>query len=268
MLKHKLPVLAALLMGASLPALAANDAAGDCSFNATSTAQNLCHDQRVMRDYALGLTSDTFVDTPPVTLEPIPRKNGKGRSQGPLSLLPGGSPQAQGDRAPQTTARRAASEPSAAGQPQAASVSRVARLPRVTDTRDVTARAPRGPDEFNSRVILDNSAKFSAPSAQPEGYQPQAGAKSQRRYVALGDFTTPHEAIEVARKFNLWTPRIQHVYVNGRHFSRVLVGPFADRSIKSVQKHLDQHGFGAAWPLRATADATPDTLIARYPGDG
>ena len=72
----------------------------------------------------------------------------------------------------------------------------------------------------------------------------------------------------MAQKFNLWTPRIQHVYVNGRHYSRVLVGPFADRSIKSVQAHLDQHGFSAAWPLRATADATPETLIARYPGDG
>lgn len=262
MLKHKLPVLAALLLGASIPALAANESAGDCSFNATATAQNLCHDQAVMRDYALGLTSDTFVDTPPVSLE---QDNRPAQSSGPLSLLPGGAPQAQQQPRPQTTAQRPASPENSV---QRARI--VAKLPKVTGTLDVTARTPRGPRAFNSLESRNNSAPAALTQKTPGTFAPQAptGSTPQRRYVALGDFATPNEAVEVARKFNLWTPRIQHVYVNGRHYSRVLVGPFADRSIKSVQKHLDQHGFSTAWPLRATADATPDTLIARYPGDG
>lgn len=262
MLKHKLPVLAALLLGASVPALAASESAGDCSFNATSTAQNLCHDQAVMRDYALGLTSDTFVDTPPITLEP---GNTTPRSQGPLSLLPGGMPQALQQSTPQTTEKRSNTPKNGAQQ-----LRTTAKLPKVTGTLNVTARSPRGPIEFNSLKSEGNSVQASLTQKIPGAFEPQApaGNTPQRRYVALGDFATPNEAIEVARKFNLWTPRIQHVYVNGRHYSRVLVGPFADRSIKSVQKHLDQHGFSTAWPLRATADATPDTLIARYPGDG
>lgn len=264
MLKHKLPVLAALFLGASIPALAANESAGDCSFNATATAQNLCHDQAVMRDYALGLTSDTFVDTPPVSLD---GGNASPKGPGPLSLLPGGSTQAA--RQPEKTSGAKAQQPVA--PKNEVKPSRVAtKLPKVTGTLDVTARTPRGPDGFNSLATLDNTAQSSLAQKTPGAFRSHTPADDapQRRYVALGDFATPNEATEVARKFNLWTPRIQHVYVNGRHFSRVLVGPFADRSIKSVQKHLDQHGFSTAWPLRATADATPDTLIARYPGDG
>lgn len=260
MFKHKLPVLAALLLGAAAPALAANESAGDCSFNATSSARNLCHDLAVMRDYALGLTSDTFVDTPPVSLNPIPRAEKETTAQRPLSLLPGGLAQSQESRAPQ-----------AAQDPVANSTdTRTARLPKITATRAITARAPQGPKDYKSIDVQGSSASLATTGLSADPIQPkaQAGAASQRRYVALGDFTTPGEAIAVAQKFNLWTPRIQHVYVNGRHYSRVLVGPFADRSIKSVQAHLDQHGFSTAWPLRATADATPDTLIARYPGDG
>ncbi len=70
--KHKLPLLAALMISVATQAFAAGSEIADCSYDATATAENLCREQAIMRDYALGLTSETLVHTPPVSLGVTP----------------------------------------------------------------------------------------------------------------------------------------------------------------------------------------------------
>ncbi len=209
-----------------------------------------------MRDYALGLTSETFVTTPPVSLEPNAEAKPENSAPRPLSLLSGDLLQSQ--------------EPAAAPEPTSAlepTITRDLQKKRPNPASKVVVekqRPSRGAKPQKSRVF--SSFVRRGPIAGEQ--KTITGADALRRYVALGDFAVPADATDVARAFDLWNPRIQHVYMRGRHYRRVLVGPFSDGEIKSVQQHLDQHGFSTAWPLRTTADATPETLIARYPGDG
>lgn len=255
--KHNLPLLTALLIGVSAQAFAANSEPADCSYNATAKAENLCREQAIMRDYALGLTSETLVHTPPVSLGVTPPRTPSETAAaaqddptaGPLSLLSGDLLGKNKDVAPAATVSKA---PASGAKPR------------------VTAAAPQFPAAKSQTVISKSQALSTLVDRNNAVYKPGAlpGDGAIRRYVALGDFAAPDDATEVAQAFDLWNPRIQHVYIRGRHYRRVLVGPFSDQEIKSVKLHLDQHGFGAAWPLRTTADATPETLIARYPGDG
>lgn len=259
--KHKLPLLAALLLSVSAQAFAANSDPADCSYDATTKAENLCRDQAIMRDYALGLTSETLVHTPPVSLGVTPprslreaetaqdEKARDDQAGGPLSLLSGDLLGKGKD----------SSSPTAGSK--AAPVSATARLNAKTPPSPVAKSRPGISKNQAFSTLIDGSSRLGKQTALP-------GTGAIRRYVALGDFAVPDDATEVAQAFDLWNPRIQHVYIRGRHYRRVLVGPFSDQEIKSVKLHLDQHGFGAAWPLRTTADATPETLIARYPGDG
>lgn len=253
--KHKLPLLAALLIGVSAQAFAASSETADCSYDASAKAENLCRDQAIMRDYALGLTSETLVHTPPVSLGVTPpRATGgsaaaasKDQGQRPLSLLSGdllGSSQ---------------DAPAPAAAPDSEPVTATLRKNQSPPPSQVAKSKVLKRQAFST--LIDNGGIRGKQNIQ-------TGAGAIRRYVALGDFAVPDDATEVAQAFDLWNPRIQHVYIRGRHYRRVLVGPFSDQEIKSVKLHLDQHGFGAAWPLRTTADATPETLIARYPGDG
>ncbi len=255
--KHKLPLLAALFFGVSAQAFAANGVSADCASHATAQAQKLCHDQAIMRDYALGLTSETLVDTPPVSLGVTPPRESRDaaaardKSRRPLSLLSGGL--LDGGTASQAPEVAQKLPPKAEARP--------------ANTAKSQAKASKS-QALSTLIERRPASGLAGQDGTINKWSTLPGDGTLRRYVALGDFSVPDDATEVAQAFDLWNPRIQHVYIRGRHYRRVLVGPFSDREIKSVKLHLDQHGFSTAWPLRTTADATPETLIARYPGDG
>lgn len=251
--KYKLPLLAvAFSVGLASQVSAVTPSPDGCPSSANAQATALCRDRAVMRDYALGLTSEPLVRTPPVSLSAGAPAIGHVNSRAPLSLLSRGL--------------------LGALDPAAAQGSRFAAGSPASQTNDITGKATRAAGVASPRPsaqVIDLSLASPIPGKAAAAHgQRNDTASALRRYVALGDFAVPSDAIETAQTFDLWHPRIQHVYINGRHYSRVLVGPFSDEEIEAVQKHLDGHGFSAAWPLRATADATPETLIARYPGDG
>lgn len=90
------------------------------------------------------------------------------------------------------------------------------------------------------------------PAAEDEGVMKKtAAAGGASYYIAIGSYLRHDNALLVQRQRQSWHPQIRDAIVEGRHFYRLVVGPFAFKDLAAARTRMRKAGVVGEWPVRA-----------------
>ena len=92
-------------------------------------------------------------------------------------------------------------------------------------------------------------------------------APEARYFVVIGSFTNADHAAKRVAKYPGLAPDILPADIDGRHFRRVVVGPFGRGDIEHARQRIRAIGITDAWPLRAPGETAIRPLAHLQLGD-
>ncbi len=109
-------------------------------------------------------------------------------------------------------------------------------------------------DRVGPRPVVDGT------DMDEVGLSRAAPVPEARYYVVIGSFTNADYAAERVAKYPGLAPDILPADIDGRHFRRVVVGPFGRGDIEQARQRIRAVGITGAWPLRAPSETATRPL--------
>jgi cell division septation protein DedD len=86
------------------------------------------------------------------------------------------------------------------------------------------------------------SMRSEAKASEPQGHLDQRVSSAKDRYVAVGSYLDPANAARAASRYARFNAAILQVFVNGRQFNRVIVGPLSPSEATALRSRLAAQG--------------------------
>ena len=71
-------------------------------------------------------------------------------------------------------------------------------------------------------------------------------------YISIGSYIRRKNAERVKQIRSAWKPQIHEADVEGRHYYRLVVGPFKGKDLASARARMRKAGIVGEWPIRTT----------------
>jgi len=114
-----------------------------------------------------------------------------------------------------------------------------------------TASGPASlPAEIPQTAAPAAAAQSVATDVMPETESPKVVAGASY-FIAIGSYLRRSNAELVMRQRQSWNPKIVDAMVEGRHYYRLLVGPFSFNDLAPARARMRQAGIVGEWPIRA-----------------